>query len=245
MNLNNEHEIERSSLLATISSHKKQNQELLTQKIELETSLAEISNQLTITTKNSDKLHSQLEGQTASVRAYETRVNELNEQLDVFRSEIEQSTQSNQQLTTQQDAIAQAYQVEKLRNEELESRISSSEDILKSVRQLFGQQTVNEVLSSEVQRVVLENQSLKTSLEQVSMDVSLKESSEDELRKELATLRTNLDLSELERSKFERNLCAERHKCERELEQQRIEVERQHTARMENVCFYLSYLESI
>ena len=110
---------------------------------------------------------------------------------------------------------------------------------------MFGQQTVNEVLSSEVQRVVLENQSLKTSLEQVSMDVSLKESSEDELRKELATLRTNLDLSELERSKFERNLCAERHKCERELEQQRIEVERQHTARMENVCFYLSYLESI
>ena len=243
--MNNEHDIERSSLLASVSSHKKQNQELLTQKIDLETSLAEISNQLTTRTKNSDKLLSELEGQTASVRAYETRVNELNEQLDVFRCEIEQTTQSNQQLTTQQDAIAQAYQVEKLRNEELESRLSSSEDVLKSVRQLFGQQTANELLSSEVQRVVLENQNLKTSLEQINMDVSLKESSEDELKKELATLRANLDLSESERSKFERNLCAERHKCERELEQQRAEIERQHTAIMENVCFDLSYLESI
>ncbi|KAI6660402.1 RB1-inducible coiled-coil protein 1-like isoform X2 [Oopsacas minuta] len=256
LNMNNEHEIERSTLLATIESHKKQNEELLTQKITLETSLAGINTQLTVAMKNSDKLHSQLEGQTASVHAYEARVNELNEQLDIFRSEMEETVKSNKQLTTQQDAIAQAYQVEKLRNEELESRISVSEDCLKNVREAFGHETGNDLLGSEVQRVVLENQSLKTSLEQVNMDVSLKESTGDELKREVNTLRSNLETIEkdrnvlrhsldevmqdskdlgLERAKFERDIYAERHKCERELERQREEIERQHSARIDNM----------
>ena len=265
-NLNNEHEIERSSLLAVISSHKKQNQELLTQKLELETSLAEVNTFLTEAKKQTDKLHSQIDGQSVSIHAYETKINDLNEQLERYRCEIEETVQSNSQLTTQQDAIAHAFQVEKLRNEELESRLSASEDCLRNVRQVFGHETGNEVLSSEVQRVVLENQTLRSSLEQVSMDVSVKECTEDELKRELATLKANMDTLEqeknalrnslqerildnkeigLERVKFERDLFSERQKYELEFELQRADIERQHTARMDNVCFNFFYLESV
>ena len=257
-NLNNEQEIERSSLLEIISSHKKQNEELLTHKLELETSLAEVNTLLTEAQKHSDKLHSQIDGQSVSIHAYETKINDLNEKLDRYRCEMEDTVQSNQQLTTQQDAIAQAYQVEKLKNEELESRLSTSEDCLLNVRQVFGQQTGNDTLGSQVQRVVLENQTLRSSLEQVSMDVSVKECTEDELKRELATLRATMDTVEqernalshsnkeigLERVKFERDLYAEKQKYELELEQQRADIEQQHTA-MDNVCFDLFYLESV
>ena len=255
--MNNEHEIERASLLAVISSHKKHNDELLTQKLELENSLAEVNSLLTESKKHSDKLHSQIDGQSVSIHAYETKLNNLNGQLDQYRIEIEGTVHSNQQLVTQQDAIAQAYQVEKLRCEELESRLSASEDCLKNVRQVFGHETGNEVLSSEVQRVVLENQNLKSNLEQVSMDVSIKEYSEEELKREVATLKVKMETLEqernaqslqertLERVKFERDLYTERQKHELDLDKQRDDLERQHTARMDNVCFYLFYLESV
>ena len=249
-NLNNENEIERSSLLL-------QNRELMSQKLELEDSLA-------TSMKQENELRSQIEKQNESIQTREMRINQLNSELEKFRNEMEETSRSHINLeekllmeTSQQNAISQAYQQEKQRTQELESRLLMTDNCIKNIRLVVGEQIGDTELGTEVHRVIVENQSLKTSLDQVTMAVSVRDGEGEELKREVCTLRADLELADqereelrvnlrmenervgLERAKLERSLYTERQEYGQKLDQQRIDLERQYRVDLDNVCFLL------